>query len=121
MGLFSTIYNSYIPLGMDFIGDFQTKDLQCLMDEYWISPSGELFLISYSNCFRAIANEYPKNFLDVLSWESTGLNGCISPCDETGVVNIYTSCDGQWKEADLYLKKGRISLILNQKREPLSR
>lgn len=46
MGLFSVIYSGY-RAGCDHsYGCFQTKDLTNLLDEYWLSPSGELFRIS---------------------------------------------------------------------------
>ena len=48
MGMFDTLRSSY-DLGPGFYNkNLQTKGLECIMAEYWISPAGELFEIDYS-------------------------------------------------------------------------
>lgn len=48
MGMFDTIKCSY-DLGPGFhYRELQTKDLECCMCEYWISPAGQLYEIDYS-------------------------------------------------------------------------
>ena len=43
MGMFDTIRCGY-DLGAGFYNrDLQTKDLECFMGEYWLTPSGQLF------------------------------------------------------------------------------
>jgi hypothetical protein len=59
MGLFSTVYNSCPMLGQEFLTDLQTKDLECLLDYYWISPVGELFRMDAYSYFD---NLDPKIF-----------------------------------------------------------
>lgn len=47
MGLFSTVISSYQSAHDLSSGYFQTKGLTNLLDQYWLSPSGELFRLSY--------------------------------------------------------------------------
>ncbi len=46
--MFDTVRSSY-NLGPGFYNNnLQTKGLECIMADYWISPAGELFQIDYS-------------------------------------------------------------------------
>jgi len=47
MGMFDTIRSSY-NLGEDFTNvTLQTKDLDCIMSEYWLDPAGNLYEIEH--------------------------------------------------------------------------
>lgn len=119
MGLYSIIYSSYEALGLDFLGDFQTKDLESLLDEYWLSPAGELFLIDYDNCFTASPQRFPKNFLDVIDWQSTGTHAKMKPISYTGSLTMYRTACEKWIEAELEFENGKVSLVLDQQITPL--
>lgn len=90
MGMFDTIRSSY-DLGPGFLKDLQTKDLECLMGEYWISPSGQLHEIDYSGT---------HDFVDVPEEERTapwntfeavpnGNHGKVIPCYITDTIRVY--------------------------------
>jgi len=119
MGLYSTIYSSYEKLGPDFIGEFQTKNLESLMDEYWLSPKGELFFIDYKDCFTVSQNKFPKNFLDTIERRPTGTNAKMTPVNYTGELTMYKSYRGEWIETELMFEDGKVSLILEQEIIPL--
>jgi hypothetical protein len=121
MGLYSTIYSSFDRLGHDSIGEFQTKDLESLMEEYWLSPMGELFFLNYSGCFEAFVNDYPKNFLDHIRYEATGNHAKMEPCSYNGVLTMYTGRNGDWVEFDLYFQNGIVSLVLDERNTPSKR
>lgn len=119
MGLYSIIYSSYEALGPDFLGDFQTKDLESLLDEYWLSPAGELFFIDYKDCFTASPQRFPKNFLDVVDWQSTGVNARMKPVSYTGALTMYKTSNQEWIETELAFENGKVSLVLDQQIIPL--
>ena len=48
MGLFDTVRSSF-DLGPGYHRTLQTKDLECLMCEYWIDSAGKLYEIDYSH------------------------------------------------------------------------
>lgn len=121
MGLYSTIYSSFDRLGPNSIGEFQTKNLESLMDEYWLSPKGELFFLNYADCYQITINDYPKNFLDHIRYESTGSHARMEPYNYNGMLTMYRSCNNQWIEADLYFQNGIVSLVLEQRNTPSNR
>ena len=62
MGMFDTVRSSY-DLGPGFwMRDLQTKDLECLMCEYWIDPLGQLFEIDYTGTqdFLELTEDHPE-------------------------------------------------------------
>lgn len=121
MGLYSTVYSSFDKLGVNGIGEFQTKDLESLMEEYWLSPKGELFFLNYSECFQAFVNDFPKNFLDHIRYEPTGSHAKMEPCTYNGQLTMYTGRNNEWFEADLYFQNGIVSLILDKRYTPFKR
>jgi hypothetical protein len=80
MGMYDTIRSS-VP---HFKGTYQTKDLECLMCDYWIDPAGHLFEIdlSYTQDFDRIEGMrliYVKN----------GNHGKVRPTYIRKYVRIY--------------------------------
>ena len=95
MGMFDTIRSS-IDLGPSFwYRDLQTKDLECLMNEYWISPSGQLYEIDYSHTadFVEFGEDDPRydpkrNFLN-FGWIPNGQHGRVRPVYITRTIEVY--------------------------------
>jgi hypothetical protein len=80
MGMFDTIRSSY-DLGPGFSKDLQTKDLECLMYRYWISPVGELFSVDYS---------YTQSFVDDDQlYQPNGNHGRVTPVYFSGTIRVY--------------------------------
>jgi hypothetical protein len=91
MGMFDTVRSSY-DLGPGWLNkELQTKDLDCCMAEYWISPAGQLFELDYS---------YTHDFVDVpeeersVPWRTfepvpNGNHGRVKPVFAFKVVELY--------------------------------
>ncbi len=62
MGMFDTVNSSY-PIFGEGDHDLQTKSLDCVLAQYWISPDGQLYLIDYS---------YTQNWVEVPEHERRG-------------------------------------------------
>jgi hypothetical protein len=86
MGMYDNVRNSYKPLGKDFLGQNQTKDIGSTMSQYWISPGGNLYLIDYSDTADLV--EVEDGFLN-FHWVPNGTHGKVTPCSITSYVVIY--------------------------------
>ena len=99
MGVFDTIYSSY-----SFDNEFakqplQTKDLECIMCEYWINPNGELFLISYSGTQDFVSASH-ENKLPLINWKPNGNHGKITPVYPRTTIR---TCSKNVEGKDLYI------------------
>lgn len=121
--MFDYVKSSY-DLGEDFDCPCQTKDIEnCLggtMTQYWISPSGQLFMIDYSHTadFVEDPNPNPKFSFIKFRWVPNGAHGRVSPIYLTKYVTIYPEkWDGHWKERPevmIHFKNGVVEdLIYN--------
>jgi len=107
MGMFDTIRSSY-DLGPGFKKDLQTKDLECCMCDYWISPSGQLFEVDYSGTqdFIDIPKEERKFPWNVFKSVPNGRHGKVKPVILFRVIEVYPA---QW---DCYYSPFPRKLIL---------
>jgi hypothetical protein len=112
MGMYSTIYNTSHAFGPQFLGELQTKDLDCVMDEYWLSPNGELYHIDTVETHEPQINPDSKNWVDCLMWVPTGRHGSIRPCLVTNVLRMYGSPTGKFVETFAYFRDGRLVEVL---------
>lgn len=96
MGMFDDITFRYrMPDGFDG-DDYQSKDLDCSMDRYEVTPDGKLV--------RTYSSGYPDDIPQPLG-----------DVRHEGVLNIYTSVGRKWHEYDLVFKSGTlISIRCNQ-------
>jgi len=103
MGLFDYVRSSY-PLGDDFSGQCQTKDIEDgiggTMSQYWINPDGQLCLIDYSQTADLIELKegdegYQDGKLAFLNfqWIPNGKHGKVRAIDITEYVTI---CPAEW-------------------------
>ena len=110
MGMFDEIRNDYKPLGVEFQGILQTKDLDNMMDWYYIDPSGQLYYVDYSGTQDFSVNE--ESEFPLLNYAPNGSRGKVMACDFTGSVVIYPSkWEGNWEElpeACIIFVEGRI-------------
>ena len=93
MGMYDTVRSSY-DLGPGFRKDLQTKDLECCMHEYWISPAGQLFEIDYSGTqdFEEIPEEERKSPWNLFKSVPNGTHGKVRPVTQLfKTVEIYPS------------------------------
>jgi len=102
MGMFDTIFSSYSK----FRGEYQTKDLDCFMADYWLSPKGELYEIDYSGTsdYVNIPEEERTTPWNVFQLVPNGNHGKIKPTDYYKYVRMYSGDD----EITLHVKKGKV-------------
>lgn len=90
MGMFDTVRSSY-DLGPGWLNkELQTKDLDCCMCEYWISPAGQLFEVDYSGTQDFVEN--PENTTPLwkgIKWVPNGNHGRVHPVFAFKVVELY--------------------------------
>jgi len=108
MGMFDYVRCSY-PINDNFTEQCQTKDIEYndiggTMSQYWISPSGCLYHIDYSNTadFVEISDDELKNAKHKwlkYRWESNGLRGRVKQYPITKYVVIYPEkWSGEWRD-----------------------
>jgi len=118
MGMYDTIYCSK-DLGAGFWNrELQTKDLDCLMAEYWISPSGQLFEIDYSGTQDFVENPDNDNaFWRAGLWKPNGNHGHIRATRVTKVIEVYPThfdCKyAPYPRLHLYLKDGILQEVID--------
>ena len=90
MGMFDTVRSSY-DLGPGWLNkDLQTKDLDCSMAEYWISPAGQLFMVDYSGTQDFMMTpEDDTPLWKGIKWISNGNHGKVKPVFAFKVVELY--------------------------------
>jgi len=110
MGMFDTVKSSF-DLGEEFTNtQLQTKGLMCAMNDYWISPSGELFLIDESPAVDVVFDDSCP--WTNLRWEPNGNHGKITPKYITDYIEVYPAqWEGSWQDwptCGIYFKNGKI-------------
>ena len=122
MGMFDYFRSSY-DLGDGFTDvQCQTKDMEAgiggTMSQYWLSPAGHLYLMSYrgTHNFETIEEGDPEynesmKFLNY-RWVPTGLHGRVEPYHITAYIEVYPEqWDGEWEEwprLKLHFKSGKL-------------
>ena len=105
--MFDYVRSSY-DLGEEFRGNCQTKDIERgyggTMSQYWIDPSGRLYVMTYSGThdFHIIEEGDPDYNKDLkllnFKWIPTGTHGKVEPHYLSAYVEIYPeSWRGQWE------------------------
>lgn len=117
MGMFDTVRSSY-DLGPGWLNkELQTKDLDCCMNEYWISPEGQLFEIDYSHTydFVDIPEEERVRPWNVFKTVPNGNHGKVRPVYIFKVVELYPAEWGvhyaKWPSCHVYFKDGMIKEV----------
>lgn len=95
MGMFDTVRSTY-DLGPGYLHkDLQTKDLECMMNEYWIDPNGHLYEIDYSGTADFVELQPgddgyndDRKYLNFV-WVPNGARGKIRPVYVTKAVVVY--------------------------------
>ena len=116
MGMFDTVRSSYPLISPESDRELQTKDLDCLMENYWISPAGQLYRIDLCAAFdrevvREELRERPWHFVQ---WVRNGRHGTLSACDHTALVTLYPAQPHQpWAEVQVLMDRGVIREVIN--------
>lgn len=119
MGLYSNVISHYSGAGSEFLGYFQTKDLESVFDDYWLSPAGELYLIDWSSAYELNPNHDDSyDIFNAFKWIRTDDRGRLKACSYTGCLRIYTVVNNVFIECNLCLLNGKIELVLEKKGLP---
>ena len=128
MGMFDTIHCKY-PLpdltSSNYEKDFQTKDFECVLDNYTITEKGRLIL---HDCIYEEVPEEERQYYGTPEWEKDEfykLVGCIKtvPTEDidmnyNGQLNFYTIGEhNEWLEFDALFEEGVIKEIKRIKRD----
>ena len=121
--MFDYIRSSY-PLGEEFSGSCQTKDIEegigGTMTQYWLSPDGKLYCIDYSNTADFVELKegdegYKEGKLSILNfkWISNGIHGKVRPMyGLTKYITVYPEMwEGEWKDwpkCRIHFKGGKL-------------
>lgn len=119
--MFDTVRSSY-DLGPGYLRkDLQTKDLECLMNEYWISPAGQLFEIMYDQTadFMELGEDDPhydhqRGYLNFF-WVPNGRHGKVRPIHICKTVEIYPAkwdaYYAKWPSCHVHFWNGIVRLV----------
>lgn len=104
MGMFSTVISSCETL---MLGQLQSKDLESLMDTYWLSPDGYLYRIDDTETWNLTWEPSDSN-LPGLRTVPTGKRGRLRPYRIYGSVRF---TDGR-QEAVAWFEDGAMKQVL---------
>ena len=118
MGMFDYFRSSY-ELGEHFTNTrCQTKDVDNTMSDYWLSPSGQLYIIDYSHTADFVElKEGDEGYNAEMSlfnfqWIPNGTHGKVRPWYITKYISIYPEgWEGEWKDwptLKLHFKYGKL-------------
>jgi hypothetical protein len=111
MGLFSEVINSCEQLGDDMLGVLQTKELECVMDTYWLSPDGRLYLIDDSQTWSLELTDAP--WPDNVKKVKTGARGKIKPYPVNGAIRFTGPGHGDnYREVVAWFRGGQLKQVL---------
>lgn len=110
MGLFSEVINSCETLGPEFIGTLQTKDLESVMDTYWLDPDGQLYLVNTDSTWTIAEDLEEIQGTGLLGFKTvpTGKKGRLQPYRIYGKVRF---TDGH-KEVVAWFQDGILDRVL---------
>lgn len=109
MGMFDTIHSSYEILGCPWDHDLQTKDLECIMATFWISPAGELYQYSATDAYDLeVIPKEERTGIAAFRQRFNGNRGRVSVYDFTGDVRVCASKLDGFICAVLQFKQGII-------------
>jgi hypothetical protein len=115
MGMFSEVINQCPTLGGDFSGVLQTKDLECVMDWYWLAPDGGLYRIDDSGTWTLEFEEGRSNPLTMFKRVPTGLKGRVRPYRKFGTVRFTARAQsGEYLESVVWFEDGALQRVLCQ-------
>lgn len=115
MGMFSEVINQCPALGDDFIGVLQTKDLESLLDSYWLAPDGGLYRIDDSDTWTLKIDDSEVGSWPFIKRLPTGLKGRVKPYRKYGTVRLTArSKSGEYVEAVTWFENGVLKRVLCQ-------
>lgn len=104
MGMFDTVRSSYPIFGCPWDHDLQTKSLDCIMAEYWISPSGQLYEVDYSGTHDWVekAVEDRKGPFDRFTTIPNGQHGRVRATRYWGHMHVTADREKDWERTIVF-------------------
>lgn len=114
MGLYSIVLNTCPDLGPEFLGELQTKELESLMDTYWLATDGSLFRVDDGDTYDLELIEYKEGEFPFPHFKSipTGKHGRLKPYRKSGILRFTARYQGETLEAVTYFKAGKLNAVL---------
>lgn len=130
MGMFDYVRCSY-KLD-DRVGPqdvFQTKDLDCCMDTYWVDPAGNIWRTDESNTYDIVEESAEdvlksrerREWLPPFRPVPNGQHGRVAPCPLTRTIRVYPAdwrskvkdklYHSDWPEYEITFRDGKIILV----------
>lgn len=117
MGMFDEVRSSYPLISPEADVLLQTKDLDCLMQHYWISPAGQLYRVETCRAYDAqeVAEELRESPWQLIKWVRNGKHGSVTPDFRTALVTLYPGQvlegEQEWPWVRAFFKHGVIQEI----------
>jgi hypothetical protein len=113
MGMFDTVRSSYPLIDDEADLELQTKDLDCLLHHYWISPAGQLYRVDMCPAYNQeeISEKLGRKPWQWIQWVRNGKNGMVTPDFRTALVELYPGRMGkgnEWPWVRAFFKHGVI-------------
>lgn len=104
MGMFDTIRSSVPIFGCPWDHDLQTKSLDCIMAEYWISPSGQLYEVDYSGTHDWVEKpvEERKGMFDRFTTIPNGNRGRVRATNYWGHIHVVSGNEKDWERTLIF-------------------
>lgn len=114
LGLYSTVLNTCPDLGVEFLGELQTKELESLMDTYWLATDGCLYRVEDSSTYdlepvERGEGDFPFPYFKAVP---TGKHGRLKPYRKSGTIRFTAHYQGEILEAVTYFKVGKLNAVL---------
>ena len=113
--MFDEVRSSYPLISPEADRQLQTKDLDCLMHHYWISPAGQLYRIDLGPAYdREVVKEelraHPWHFVQ---WVRNGRHGVLIAENVDALIRLYPGGAGMpWREVRVWMRSGVIKEVL---------
>jgi hypothetical protein len=114
LGLYSTVLNTCPDLGPEFLGELQTKELESLMDTYWLATDGCLYRVEDGDAYDLELVEHEAGDFPFPHFKPvpTGRHGRLKPYRKSGTIRFTALHQGQTLEAVTYFKVGKLNAVL---------
>lgn len=105
---------------------YQTKDLDCCLDDYWVDPAGQIWRVDYSGTHDYVEEppeeveraRLERRWLPPFTPVPNGNHGRVRPLNLTRTILIYPAQwkhpkpdHSDWPEYELTFRDGKVILI----------
>lgn len=120
MGMFDTVRSSYPLISPEADVMLQTKDLDCVMGKFWISPAGQLYRVETCQAYDGVevSEEQRESPWQLIKWVRNGKHGSVTPDFRTALVELYpgqlVKGEAEWVRVRAFFKHGVIKDVTRE-------